>query len=157
MRDNIDEVDSKIIDLLKQNGRMQNTQLSKKLKISETAIRKRLKRLFDKEMIQVVAVVNHRKFGYKIEGNIKIKIDTKKTEHVTQKLEVLDELWYIAQLTGAADFDVEFSVKSQGDLKDLLAYINNIDGVISSEPSFRLQLVKNRYDWETPKAGETPT
>jgi DNA-binding Lrp family transcriptional regulator len=157
MRDNIDEVDSKIIDLLKQNGRMQNTQLSKKLKISETAIRKRLKRLFDKEMIQVVAVVNHRKFGYKIEGNIKIKIDTKKTEHVTQKLEVLDELWYIAQLTGAADFDVEFSVKSQGDLKDLLAYINNIDGVISSEPSFRLQLVKNRYDWETPKAGATPT
>jgi DNA-binding Lrp family transcriptional regulator len=157
MRDNIDEVDSKIIDLLKQNGRMQNTQLSKKLKISETAIRKRLKRLFDKEMIQVVAVVNHRKFGYKIEGNIKIKIDTKKTEHVTQKLEVLNELWYIAQLTGAADFDVEFSVKSQGDLKDLLAYINNIDGVISSEPSFRLQLVKNRYDWETPKAGATPT
>ena len=124
---------------------------------SETAIRKRLKRLFDKEMIQVVAVVNHRKFGYKIEGNIKIKIDTKKTEHVTQKLEVLDELWYIAQLTGAADFDVEFSVKSQGDLKDLLAYINNIDGVISAEPSFRLQLVKNRYDWETPKAGAMPT
>jgi len=157
MRDNIDEVDSKIIDLLKQNGRMQNTQLSKKLKISETAIRKRLKRLFDREMIQVVAVVNHRKFGYKIEGNIKIKIDTKKTEHVTQKLEVLDELWYIAQLTGAADFDVEFSVKSQGDLRDLLAYINNIDGVISAEPSFRLQLVKNRYDWETPKAGATPT
>ena len=76
---------------------MQNTQLSKKLKISETAIRKRLKRLFDKEMIQVVAIVNHRKFGY------------------------------------------------------------NIDGVITVEPSFRLQLVKNRYDWETPKAGATPT
>jgi len=157
MRDNIDEVDSKIIHLLKQNGRMQNTQLAKKLKISETAIRKRLKRLFDNEMIQVVAVVNHRKFGYKIEGNIKIKIDTKKTEQVIQKLEVIDDLWYIAQLTGAADFDVEFSVKSQGDLKDLLANINNIDGVIHVEPSFRLQLVKNRYDWETPKAGAIPT
>ena len=157
MRDNIDEVDSKIIHLLKQNGRMQNTQLAKKLKISETAIRKRLKRLFDNEMIQVVAIVNHHKFGYKIEGNVKIKIDTKKTEQVTQKLEAIDDLWYIAQLTGAADFDVEFSVKSQGDLKDLLANINNIDGVINAEPSFRLQLVKNRYDWETPKAGAMPT
>ena len=157
MRDNIDEVDSKIIHLLKQNGRMRNTKLAKALKISETAIRKRLQRLFDNEIIQVVAIVNNRKVGYDIEGNIKIKIDTKKTEHVTQKLEVLDELWYIAQLTGAADFDVEFSVKSQGDLKHLLAYINNIDGVISAEPSFRLQLVKNRYDWETPKAGAMPT
>ena len=156
MRDNIDEVDSKIIHLLKKNGRMQNTQLAKELKISETAIRKRLKRLFDNEMIQVVAVVNHRKIGYEIEGNIKIKIDTRKTEQVIRELEAIDDLWYIALLTGAADFDVEFSVKSQGDLKDLLADINNIDGVINVEPSFRLQLVKNRYDWETPKAGAMP-
>jgi len=153
MRDNIDEIDSKIIHLLKQNGRMRNTELAKKLKISETAIRKRLQRLFDNEIIQVVAIVNHHKVGYGIEGNIKIKIDTKKTERIIQKLEVIDALWYIALLTGGADFDVEFSVKSQGDLKDLLANINNIDGVINAEPSFRLQLVKNRYDWETPKAG----
>ena len=157
MRDNIDETDSKIIHLLKKNGRTPNTELAKKLKISETAIRKRLRRLFDNEMIQVVAVVNHRKIGYEIEGNIKIKIDTKKTEQVIRELEVIDALWYIALLTGAADFDVEFSVKSQGDLKSLLADINNIEGVITAEPSFRLQLVKNRYDWETPKAGAMPT
>ena len=157
MRYNIDDVDSKIIHFLKKNGRMPNTELAKKLKISETAIRKRLKRLFDTEMIQVVAVVNHRKIGYEIEGNIKIKIDTKKTEQVIRELEVIDAIWYIALLTGAADFDVEFSVKSQGDLKCLLADINSIDGVITVEPSFRLQLVKNRYDWETPKAGEMPT
>ena len=136
---------------------MRNTKLAKALKISETAIRKRLQRLFDNEIIQVVAIVNNRKVGYDIEGNIKIKIDTKKTEQIVKKLEAIAALWYIALLTGGADFDVEFSVKSQGDLKDLLAYINNIDGVISAEPSFRLQLVKNRYDWETPKAGAMPT
>ena len=153
MRDYMDEVDSKIIHLLKRNGRMRNTEIAKKLKISETSIRKRLQRLFDNEVIQVVAIVNHSKIGYDIEGNIKIKIDTKKTEQIMQKLEAIDALWYIALLTGGSDFDVEFSVKSQGDLKDLLASIHNIDGVINAEPSFRLQLVKNRYDWETPKAG----
>ena len=153
MRANIDEVDSKIIHLLKQNGRMRNTEMAKTLKISETSIRKRLQRLFDNEIIQIVAIVNQRKIGYDIEGNIKIKIDTKKTEQIIQKLEAIDALWYIALLTGGADFDVEFNVKSQRDLKDLLANINNIDGVINAEPSFRLQLVKNRYDWETPKAG----
>jgi len=156
MRDNIDEVDSKIIHLLKKNGRMPNTELAKILKVSETAVRKRLKRLFENEMIQIVAVVNHLKIGYEVEGNIKIKIDTIKTEQVIQELEAIDALWYIALLTGGADFDVEFSVKSQGDLKDLLAAINKIDGVINVEPSFRLQLVKNRYDWETPKGGAMP-
>ncbi len=156
MRDNIDEADSKIIHFLKKNGRMPNTELAKKLNISETAIRKRLKRLLGKEIIQIVAVVNHRKIGYEIEGNIKIKIDTKKTEQIIRELEVIDGLWYIALLTGAADFDVEFSVKSQGDLRNLLADINNIDGVINVQPPFRFQLVKNRYDWETPKAGAMP-
>ncbi len=157
MRVNIDEIDSKIIHLLKQNGRMRNTEIAKKLKISETAIRKRLQRLFKNDIIQVVAIVNHRRVGYDIEGNIKIKIDTKKTEQIMQKLEAIDALWYIALLTGGTDFDVEFSVKSQSELKELLAGINNIDGIINAEPSFRLQLVKNRYDWETPKAGAIPT
>ncbi len=155
MRSNIDKVDSRIIHLLKQNGRMRNTEMAKRLDISETAIRKRLQRLLENEIIQIVAIVNHRKIGYDIEGNIKIKIDTKKTEQIAQKLEAIDTLWYIALLTGGADFDVEFSVKSQGDLKDLLAVINNIDGVLKAEPSLRLQLVKNRYDWETPKIGTT--
>ncbi|MCF8068722.1 MAG: AsnC family transcriptional regulator [Desulfobacterales bacterium] len=156
MRKLIDEVDSKIIHMLKKNGRMPNTELAKKLKISETAIRKRLKRLFDNELIQIVAVVNHLKLGHEIEGNIKIKIDTKKTEHVIKKLDSIDGIWYIAHLTGASDFDAEFSVRSQGELRDLLSKINKINGVVNAEPSFRLQLIKNRYDWETPKGGAMP-
>ena len=63
MRANMDEVDSRIIHLLKRNGRMRNTEMAKRLKISETSIRKRLQRLFDNEVIQVVAIVNHSKIG----------------------------------------------------------------------------------------------
>ncbi len=153
MRKVIDDFDSQIIHLLKQNGRMPNTEIAKRLNISDTAIRKRIKRLVDNEIIQIVAVVNQLKLGYEIEGNIKIKIDVKKTENVIRKLNGLKSIWYIAQLTGITDFDVEFSVKSQDELHHLITNISNIDGIAQIETSIRLRLIKNRYNWETPKGG----
>ena len=127
---------------------MPNTEMANLLDLSETAIRKRLKRLLDDEIIQVVAVVNQRKLGYELEGNIKIRTDPKKNLLVKESLQQLKRIWYIARVTGASDFDVEFNAKSQDDLHELIETINQIDGIRSTELSIRLQLVKNRYDWE---------
>ena len=149
----IDDIDAQIIHALKQNGRIPNTEIAKQLNVSEAAVRKRLKRLVEEEIIQIVAVVNHLKLGYELEGNIKIKIDTTKAENVKRRLNELENLWYIAYLTGAADFDVEFNVQSQEEMRLLIERINAIDGVREVATSVRLQLVKNRYDWETPKIG----
>ncbi len=144
----LDDVDNEIIELLKGNGRMPNTEIADALNMSETAIRKRLKRLLKDEIIEVVAVVNLRKLGYEIEGNIKIKTDHKKNQQVKESLLRLKRVWYIAYVTGAADFDVEFNAKSQSDLHELIEAVNQIDGVRSTEISIRLQMVKNSYDWE---------
>ena len=97
----------------------------------------------------IVAAVNHDKLGEEIVGNIKIKVDSKKSDNIIKGLNKLKGVWYIAHLTGAIDFDVEFNLKTHGELRDLLAAINKIDGVIKTETSFRLQLIKNRYDLET--------
>lgn len=144
----IDDIDTEMIKLLKQNGRMRNTEIANKLNLSDTAIRKRLKRLIDDEIIQIVAVVNQSKLGYVLEGNIKINADIKKSAHIKEELKKLDRLWYIAHLTGSSDFDVEFNARTQDDLRRLIEEINNIEGVLNTETSVRLQLVKNRYDWE---------
>jgi Lrp/AsnC family transcriptional regulator for asnA, asnC and gidA len=148
----MDKIDARLVALLKQDGRMPNTELAKQLGLSETTVRKRLKKLIESEAIQIVAVVNPQKFGEEIRGNIKIKVDSKKTEGIIRGLNRLDGIWYIAHLTGALDFDVEFSVRTHLELRDLLSEINKIEGVIRTETSFRLQLIKNRYDWETPRS-----
>ena len=87
----IDEIDAQIIHALKQNGRIPNTEIAKQLNVSEAAIRKRLKRLIEEEIIQIVAVVNHLKLGYELEGNIKIRIDTTKAENVKRRLNELSK------------------------------------------------------------------
>ena len=144
----IDDIDAEMVKLLKKNGRMPNTEIANKLNLSETAIRKRLKRLLDDEIIQIVAVVNQSKMGYVLEGNIKINADLKKSGHIKEALKRLDRLWYIAQLTGSSDFDVEFHARTQDELRQLIEEINQIEGVLNTDTSIRLQLIKNRYDWE---------
>ena len=158
MTETIDRIDTQIIGLLKTDGRMPNTEIAKRLCISETTVRKRLKRLIDEEYIQVTAVGNLpklvNKLRHEIVGNMKVKIDIKKTDHVIHALEDISELWYIAHITGAADFDLEFSVQSQEELRLLLEKINIIDGIRHTETSIRLQLVRNRYNWEFPNLDE---
>jgi Lrp/AsnC family transcriptional regulator for asnA, asnC and gidA len=146
-----DRVDAKIIELLQQNGRMPNTEISKILKISETTVRKRLKKLIDEQFIQVIAVCNLLKLDNQVSGNIKLKVDPTKTSSIIEELNKLDGLWYIAHMTGVFDFDLEFQLESQNDLGSLIESINQIDGVLSLETSFLLQQIKNRYDWGSPK------
>ena len=144
----VDDIDSQIIKILNSNGRTPNTEIANKLKLSETAIRKRIKKLLDDEVIQIVAVVNQEKMGYVFRGNICIKTDIKKIDDVKNELNKIDQIWYIALLTGAFDFDIEFSAKSQEELRMLIDRINKIEGVIKTDVSIRLQLLRNRNDWE---------
>jgi len=144
----VDDIDNEIIKLLNQNGRTPNTEIAKKLNLSETAIRKRIKKMLEDEIIQIVAVVNQQKLGYVFRGNICIGVDIKKIDNVKKELHKINRIWYIAHLTGAFDFDVEFSAKSQDELRTLIEQINKIDGILKTEVSIRLQLLRNRNDWE---------
>jgi len=138
----VDDLDIAIINCLERDGRLPNTELAKKLDSSEATIRKRIKRLIDEGFIRVMAIRNRSKLGYLTDGNIRVKADTRRTKEIIHELSRLDGLWYIAQLTGAADFDLEFSVRSPDDLRGLLEKVNGIDGVLNTEVSFRLQLIK---------------
>ena len=147
MKEAIDYMDLQIIKLLEKDGRMPNTESAKKLKTSETTVRKRIKRLIDTGLIKIVAIKNRAKLGYDLSGNVRITADTRKTEKIANHLSAMDQIWYVAQLAGHDQFDVEFSVRSQHDLLVLLDKINKIDGVFNTRPSIRLQLKKHMGEY----------
>jgi len=148
MSHSIDSTDHKIIDLLKENGRMPNTEIAKHVNLSEATVRNRLKRLIDEEYIQVVAITNQAKMGQGISGNIKIKADIKKTDNIIENLKKIRELEYIAHTTGAFDFEADFSVKDINELNDLITNkINRIDGIEFTESSIILQYIRDNYNW----------
>ena len=146
----LDSVDCELIRLLQQDGRIPNTVLAKKIGISEATVRTRLNRLIQDEVIQIVAVSNPMKLGFKIVGIIRIHVDIHKIDHITRELKKLDALWFIVHTTGGTGIDAEFVVKDIQELNELIfEKINRIDGVTQTETSLILKYVKRKYDWGT--------
>ena len=124
--------------------------IAKKLGISEATIRVRLKRLIGEEYIQIVAVSNPLKLGFETVGILRINVEVKKIEHVTEELRKLKPIWFMVHATGSSDIYTEFITKSLDELNDLIfKKIYRIDGVTGTRTSLILNYIKRRYDWGT--------
>jgi Lrp/AsnC family transcriptional regulator for asnA, asnC and gidA len=146
----LDQVDCQMIELLQKDGRISNTDLAKEIGISEATVRTRLNRLINEEYIQIVAVSNPIKLGFKIVGNIRIHVEIKKMENIIRELKNLRPLWFIVQTTGGTGIDTEFVVKSLDELNELIfEKINKIDGIVRTETTLFLKYLKRHYDWGT--------
>jgi len=144
------DVDYEITRLLQQNGRIPNTEIAKQLNVSEATVRNRLQKLIKEKQMQVVAIVNPQKTKSGILGNVKIKAENNRMEQVGKALEGLDGLWYIAQLSGATDYDTEFFVNTQKEFGTLIDKINKIDGVLKVETSITVRYLKNNWRFGIP-------
>ena len=146
----LDQIDCQMIELLQKDGRISNTDIAKEIGLSEATVRTRLNRLIKDEFIQIVAVSNPIKLGFKIVGNIRIHVEIKKMENIIKELKKLKPLWFIVQTTGGTGIDTEFVVKSLDELNKLIfEKINKIDGVIKTDTSLFLNYIKRQYDWGT--------
>jgi len=146
----LDRLDCKLIRVLQTDGRMPNNAIAQELGISEYTVRRRLKRLLDDGIIRIVAVAKPIDLGFEIAGNLKIHIDLKKTERVLQNLKKIDSLIYVALTTGGTDVDADFIVRSLKEFHDLIfQQISKIDGVLSTDTSLLVDIVKDKYEWGT--------
>jgi len=146
----LDQTDCRMINLLQKDGRMPIVMLAKKLNISETTARSRLKRLIDKKIINIVAASNPIELGFEIVGSLKLSIDLKKKDPIMEKLKDIHSLNYIALTTGGTDVDVEFIASSLAEFKTLIfEKVCLIDGVNSAQTSLIVEIVKDTWDYGT--------
>jgi Lrp/AsnC family transcriptional regulator for asnA, asnC and gidA len=146
----LDQIDCQMIELLQKDGRVPNTEIAKKLGVSEATVRSRLNRLIEEEYIQIVAVSNPIKLGFKIVGILRIKVDITKIEKVTKELSKIKSIWFVVHATGDSDIYTEFVARSLDELNDIIFNkVYKIDGIVHTETSLILKYIKRRYDWGT--------
>ena len=71
----MDTLDRKIITLLETNGRASNARIARDVGVSEGTVRRRLKRLIQDNIINVVALPDPGKLGYNSEAIIGVQVD----------------------------------------------------------------------------------
>jgi DNA-binding transcriptional ArsR family regulator len=88
----VDEVDREIIRVLQRNGRTSNTDIARVLKVTETTVRKRIARLMDEELVNVVAVPTPRAVGMTMSAIIGISVLLPSLQAVSEQLVTCPEV-----------------------------------------------------------------
>ena len=142
----MDELDRKIIALLQMDGRASNAKIAREVGVSEGTVRRRLRRLVDDEVVNVVAVPNLEKLGYATTALIGLQTGPGKSDSVAEAIACLQESHYVAVTTGAYDVFVWAGLESAEGLGQFLrAKIGIIEGVQRTETFVNLSIKKRTY------------
>ena len=142
----MDTLDQQLIRLLQLDGRVSNTQLASKLGISEGTVRRRLKHLFDNQIVRVVAISEPSHLGNSTEALVGIQVDPNQVDKAANQLAKLDCTQWATITTGAYDVMIWVAVPSTQDLSIFLRQqVGNIPGVIRTETFVSLAVKKRAH------------
>jgi Lrp/AsnC family transcriptional regulator for asnA, asnC and gidA len=145
----LDNISKLIITQLQQDGRRSYASIGKAVGLSEAAVRQRVQKLVDAEVMQIVAVTDPVQVGFTRQALIGIRVDGDLTR-VAERLGEMDEVDYVVITAGSFDVLAEIVCEDDDHLLDVLSNrIRQLDGVASTETFVYLKLSKQRYDWGT--------
>ncbi len=135
-----DKVDEKIIEYLKENSRESFVDIGKKLKLSESAVRRRVKNLLGSGAIK--------KFTLELgEENatsaiVLVSVDSATdTSKVSQKLTKLEGVKTVYEITGQYDITVIISAATISEINNSIDALRKIPGVVDTNTVIILKKV----------------
>ncbi len=133
----LDEIDKRIIKLLKENSRLSFSELARQFGFSDVAIRKRVEKLVEKGVIKrFTCEVDYAKIGRPVSAFMFIKTRSDRVNDVLGALRDIPDITEEYQLMGDYDIIVKVHVPSISDLKDISENkIAKIHGVLEVKPS----------------------
>jgi Lrp/AsnC family transcriptional regulator, regulator for asnA, asnC and gidA len=142
-----DEVSRAIIEQLQEDGRRPYASIGKAVGLSEAAVRQRVQKLLDSDVMQIVAVTDPMQIGLARQAMVAISA-TGDLDAVAAELAAIDEVDYIVVTAGSFDLFVEIVVEDDAHLLRLVnGRIRAITGVTRTETFLYLKLVKQTYNW----------
>jgi len=141
----LDEVDTRILELLEEDARRSFTEMAEKLNASESSIRKRVSTLQKEGVIRKFTIkVDNTKLGLNTIAIVGIDVDSDKMLEIAQKLCDLKEVKCVATSSGDHMIMLEIWAKNGKELNRLISEkIEGIEGVRKICPALILEKLKD--------------
>ena len=143
----VDELDRGIIEALQENGRESFRRIASRLAVSEATVRARYARLTSEGILQVVAVTNPLGLGFD-QALVGLKTSGP-PEAVADEIARWPEADYVIVTAGQFDLVVEVVAADRRELLDITNRMRALEGVVTTETFFYLEMWKQLYDWGT--------
>lgn len=145
----LDDIDNQLIQVLQIDGRKSYADLAPLVGLSQAAVRQRVNRLMELDVIQIVGVTDPLALGFNVVAMIGITAEGD-LEVVADRLCEIDRSDYVVITAGRYDLLLELTCE---DSDHLLAILNDeirtIPGVTHAEAFTYLKLHKQTYAWGT--------
>ncbi len=145
----LDEANRAIIEALQRDGRRPYGAIAEEVGLSEAAVRRRVQRLREAGVMQIVAVTDPLQLGFHRQALVGVRVEGD-VRQVAAKLADLDDVDYVVICAGSFDLLVEVVCEDDDHLLRLLNdSIRSIPGVRATESFVYLKLGKQTYTWGT--------
>ena len=142
----LDELDRRLIELLQVDGRQPNTELARKLKVTEGTVRNRISRLLADNLIQVGAWVDPVRVGGQLYAHIEVQVEKSRIDAVARQLAQLDEVNFEFIQTGRADILLGCFFRSIQHMDEFVTRkLAGVKGIRATSSVIVLRIVKRNY------------
>lgn len=127
----MDHIDTKILQCLTKDARMNASQISQKVNLSISAVIERMKKMEASGLIKgYTAVIDEKMAGYNVQAMISIRLEHPKyNEEFNRQMCAHERVMECFYITGDFDYIARIGVSSTEELTKVLNDIKQIDGV----------------------------
>ncbi len=148
----IDKTDLTIIELLMEDGRIHAAEIARRIgDISDRAVRYRIERMLDNNIIQITAVVNPKTVGLGVVADVWLLCDSDAIQGVAHKMAEFENISYVACSIGETDVSVQVLARDTAEVyRFVTEVIGKVPGVRKTTTSIVPLVLKDVYQWRIP-------
>jgi len=145
----LDSMDRDIVQILQVDGRTSNSEIARRLGVTETTVRKRLAALLEGDYIEIVAVPSPRLAGFSQSAIMGITTNLRDLRAIAAAVTACPEVRYCGVSTGRYNLIVEaFFVDNTHLVEFVSDVLGQMPGVTDVETSLILTIEKFSADWQ---------
>ena len=152
----IDEISIKIINILLEDGRTPASEIARQIgNISTRAVRYRIDRMVEEEVIRISAIVNPKSFGLDTIADVWMEVESDKIAEVAKRLAEYENVTYVACSIGESDVSIQVVACDTGEIyRFVTEEVRTMPGVRKTITSIVPIILKDVYQWRVPKKCE---
>jgi Lrp/AsnC family transcriptional regulator, regulator for asnA, asnC and gidA len=140
----LDELDRRLISLLQEDGRRTVSEMARAVGHSHAAVRQRINRLLEDDVVSIAAVTHPGTHGYGTSATVAVRTDHRVAE-VSEGISEIPEVYYVVTVIGEWDVIVELMARDPQHLQSLVMTIRELPGVLSTSTFSFVETVKWVY------------
>lgn len=143
----IDDIDYKLIGLLRKDGRMSTRELARALRLTEATVRTRLRRLEETQTMRVVAMTDYRLAGFNLIASIGVQVKGRDAAEVAADIARFPQVLDVQIVIGTSDIELSVAAGERDALAQLLQELAQIPGVSRLNAGMALDVFKFQWGW----------